>query len=157
MNRRVWVLATLLLVAGGCARPPTKPVSDSQNAGTASPPNKPVSGSLEYDGIYRGPARQVSDGVIYTDYLRFYPDGEVVEAASPGQPQEIRRWFSRETSNLSLGKFTVQGNHISFSVGRAGGGIVDFTGVIESGQLHLDAYSHVSGNRTHRVYSFVKW
>jgi uncharacterized protein (TIGR02996 family) len=52
------------------------------------------------------------------EYLRFYSDGTVLSVISTGTPEEIRRWFARESLprlGLARGSYTLSGDRLSFS------------------------------------------
>ena len=112
--------------------------------------------SLRYDGLYCGTEKESDKGVAYWSYLRFYPDGIVIEATTEGTPEEIRAWFSREHPSVSLGKVAIRGSHVSFSAVSVDG-TVDYSGEIEGDQLKLDSYSHINQYRQKDVYVFIKW
>ena len=53
-----------------------------------------ASPSLRYDGLY---LCKIDDGDGTTEYLRFYPDGTVLEVLSTGTPDQTARWLYRGT------------------------------------------------------------
>ena len=149
MNKIFCLLAALLFLATGCGKNP------SQSVGA----------SLKYDGVYRSGAK--NNGLYLNNaknggstpswhYLRFYPDGDVIAVSSIGQPEDLRNWFNKENPKLSHGKATIQGNRISFST-VLDQETVDYTGVIDGGQIRLDSYSHINQHRETDVVVFVKW
>jgi len=111
--------------------------------------------TLKYDGVYMS-GKEDSDDESYRTYLRFYPDGDVIAVGSTGQPEDIRKWFSKESPVLSRGKVTVKGKRIFFSAVSAEGA-VDYTGEADRDHLHLDCLSHINQYRGRDVYVFVKW
>ena len=137
MNRIACLVMALSVLVAGCATPSIR----SADTG------------LRYDGIYRS-SRKASDDNWY--YLRFYSDGTVIRVSSTGQPEDLRKWFSREHPGLSFGLVTIHGNHLSFSV-TSEVGIVDHSGEIDGDQLHLDSYSHTNQHRGSNRYVFLKW
>ncbi len=139
LKRTVPLLAIMLTLGSGCVRSTTQPLD----------------ATLRYDGVYMS-GKEDSDDESYRRYLRFYPDGEVIQVSSTGQPQDIRKWFSKERTDLSRGKVTVKGKRIFFSAVSAEGA-VDYTGEADGDQLHLDHLSHINHYRGRDVYVFVKW
>jgi hypothetical protein len=110
---------------------------------------------LRHDGIYQSSA-QSDDGDTYWSYLRFYPDGTVIDTSSTGEPADLQPWFNRRMDDPSVGHVSVQGNHLRFSQASKEG-TVDYQGTIDGNTLHLASYSHINGHRDNLVYTFVKW
>ena len=121
-------------------------------AACAAPVFASPQATLRYDGVYR--SKRIAD---YWNYLRFYSDGTVIEVSSTGKPKDLRKWFSKDNaSHPSIGKITIKGNHLSFSVVSTEG-TVDYTGEIRENRIRLRSYSHINEHRATRVYSFIKW
>lgn len=78
------------------------------------------------------------------EYLRFYPDGIVIEVPSTGTPGEIRRWFRRPFD--SWGKYEIQGSTIQFSI-TSPSGVVEYRGEVQGTALILDSFSHINGQK----------
>ncbi|MDP3740040.1 MAG: hypothetical protein Q8R02_21835 [Hyphomonadaceae bacterium] len=104
--------------------------------------------SLRFDGLYH------SGG----DFLRFYPDGDVVVASSNGTPEQIAQWISR-TSDTPVG-YSVKGDQIRFDLwiergedGLIGGAIV-YSGRVADDGLHLRVTSEVTNYDATNVYKF---
>ena len=135
-NEMLFLLATLLLLAGGCSNPPIRPVG----------------ASLKYDGVYRSTEKPLH----YWNYLRFYPDGEVMEVSSTGTPDDLRNWFNEENLELRRGKFTIDGKSLTFSTVSSQGD-VDYTGEVDGDHIHLNIYSHINHYQESDVYVFVRW
>lgn len=110
---------------------------------------------LRHDGIYQ--SNRIPDGDDpYFYYLRFYPDGTVIDTSSTGEPADLRPWFDRGMDDLSVGHVTVHGSHVAFSQ-TSKYGTVDYQGTIVGNTLQLASYSHINGHRDSRVFTFVKW
>jgi len=139
LKRTVSLLAIMLTLGSGCVRSITQPLD----------------ATLKYDGVYMSSKEDSDDESSWT-YLRFYPDGDVIAVGSTGQPEDIRKWFSKEHTDLSRGKVTVKGKRIFFSTVSAQGA-VDYTGEVDRDHLHLDCLSHINQYRGRDVYVFVKW
>jgi len=110
---------------------------------------------LRFDGVYKTTQNALA-GANYWGYLRFYPDGEVIECSSTSLPQDLHKWFSREHGGLSHGIVAMQEKRVSFSAVDEQG-TVDFTGLIDGDQLRLEFHSLVNDHRGTDVYQFVKW
>jgi len=107
---------------------------------------------LRYDGVYQTP--KFKDGVFYFKYLRFYPDGLVTGVSTPGKPEQIQKWFLPENANISTGKYSVDGNRISFSL-KSSAGVVDFSGELAVDQIRLYSRSKINQNEGEEMYSFL--
>jgi len=135
-----FVVAAVLLA--GCDKKTAAGGSTTAPAASATQPAVTDSAhvGLRYDGIYK----YESNGVEY--YLRFYPDATVVWRSNAGQTPR---------HNEFLGKVTVQGNRLSFTVVSSSTEAMDFTGEIIADQVHLDWYSHLRNGREHHAFAFV--
>jgi hypothetical protein len=107
--------------------------------------------ALRFDGIYQ--SERTGD---YWYYLRFYPDGTVIEVSSTGQPNDLRQWFTKEHDGVSTGKVTLKGKRISFSAVSSAGS-VDYDGELVGNQLRLHSYCHINEHRSNNLYVFVRW
>lgn len=103
---------------------------------------------LRFDGIYH------SGG----NFLRFYPDGDVVVVSSTGAPDQIAQWISR-TSDTPVG-YSTKGDEVCFDLwiergedGLVGGAIV-YSGRIADDGLHLRVTSEVTNYDTTNIYEF---
>jgi hypothetical protein len=110
---------------------------------------------LKYDGVYMS-GGQLAGTIAYSSYLRFYPDGDVIAVGSTATPEELQKWFDKESDNISRGKFIIQGNHISFHTVSTSGN-VDYIGEIHDDQISLNWYSHINQGKGNNIYVFVKW
>lgn len=88
-------------------------------------------------------------------YLRFYPDGTVIESSIRGEPSiEVKSWFDKSDPTISTGQFNLFGNRIEFSV-TSEAGIVEYSGEILNDNLRLHFVSHINGNYGDDDYGFV--
>ena len=101
---------------------------------------------LRVDGLYR------CAELDYFLYLRFYSDGHVVSATTGAGPNEIESWFTREHALSSHGTVTFEADVLSFST--TGFGRVEYSGTIQSEELHLQSTSS-NGHAAQRIYRFV--
>ncbi len=106
---------------------------------------------LHYDGVYQSDRTE-----DYYSYLRFYPDGTVINVSSTGQPNDLRQWFAKGHDGVSSGKVKLKDKRISFSA-LSSKGTVDYDGELEGNQLRLHSYSHINEHRRSGLYVFVRW
>ncbi len=140
MIRQLFCAALIPLLAAACSTALGSP-------GDAQP---------RYDGLYRTTQASVFLNQPIWTYIRFYPDGEVIEASTSGTPETMHGWFNRKGGNLPHGKVSIKGNHISFST-RMLQVTMDFSGEIQGGKLHLDSFGHYGGHRETNDYEFIEW
>jgi len=102
---------------------------------------------LRFDGLYV--TREAQGEHTIWQFLRFYPDGQVVLAAvqhdAPEAPvANVAKWLVADAKVGSTGCYTADGTHLTFeTVERAGERVqVDYTGTIETDRLRLTWYSH---------------
>jgi len=110
----------------------------------------------QYDGVYMSSREYKTGNISYREYIRFYPDGDVIRVSSTGSPEDLRKWFSREQPYVSRGKISIEGNRISFSV-LVDKGSIDYSGQFEGDTINLSSYSHATKYRDSDIYLFVKW
>lgn len=69
---------------------------------------------LRFDGLYVSPSRELHDGSFCRTYMRFYPDGCVIEQAvqQPATVEQIMHWFKRSMTGISIGEYTIDTEHI---------------------------------------------
>lgn len=112
------------------------------------------SGELRFDGMY------YKDGVItqnrsygnnYT-YLRFYPDGTVIRAATASNPDEVAKWLNKSRSSQTSNYKLKKGN-ISFAI-NANGDISTYDGEILENKIRMTVYS--GGNTYIEDYYFMQ-
>ena len=127
--------------------------NDSIHAITTSIPhsNEIITHSVRHDGVYYC---KESD---YTSYIRFYDDGIVITVSSTGAIAQIKRWFNKDNDNISIGKFNIISDKISFSSTNSDG-TVDYNGQILNDKLLLNIYSHINGYvSNNNEYLFSTW
>ena len=59
--------------------------------------------SLRFDGLYCHP----DQSRLFTEYLRFYPDGVVLSTSSTGTPRQVTRWLRRESTIAEHERFVI--------------------------------------------------
>lgn len=69
---------------------------------------------LRYDGIYSATLNIYRD----TDYLRFYPSGEVIYGRSDDDLRQVLRWLGRGQNTYfdGSGRYSLEGNQLSFVI-----------------------------------------
>lgn len=103
----------------------------------------------------------LSEGSYSCEYLRFYPDGGVINVSSECGAQArraIARWFHRDPFGkppqyVSSGQTDISGNHLNF-ISRLDDGEVVFWGKIHPRSLRLHSLSRITGYRDFQVYRF---
>ncbi len=136
----VLMLAVSLLLAAGCSTAPA--------AGGAQ---------LRYDGVYRSTD---AHGTIdpYRNYLRFFPDGQVMVASISGAPESefVYRWLSPDNQNhgMGRGRFKVNGNRMIFSDTQPTG-MVDYDVELRGDALYFGSASHSNRYRGSVEYVFI--
>jgi hypothetical protein len=88
--------------------------------------------ALRYDGFYRLLEPSTNTSI----YLRFYPDGTALSAASADTAEKTFEWFHRDSKAGSRGHFTVRGNQLRFTT-FGFESRTDCTGTIENASLIL--------------------
>ena len=107
------------------------------------------SAALHYDGVY-----YYRDG-HFRNYLRFYPDGVVIDVVSNTPVTEATRWFRRDHGGMQ-GQFTITGSHITFSTSlRSPHALVEYTGEIVADQLALQWRSPRTREHGTSSYRFI--
>ncbi|MGD0768028.1 MAG: hypothetical protein ABSB42_07515 [Tepidisphaeraceae bacterium] len=127
----------------------TQPGPQQGDQATGSP-------HLRYDGLYRESPEKTDEG--YWHYLRFFPDGTVIDGlpSTIDQPEDVMN-LSEEADRIyiSRGKVAIQGKYLSCSSTASNGVVGDYTGEIGVDQLHLDSHSQFNGHRESNAYMFV--
>jgi hypothetical protein len=124
------------------------------------PTRAPAAGTpetLRTGGVYRtAPQTFPPSTETFWGYLRFYDDGLVIATTSSGTPADLRAWFTRERSDLPVGRVVRTGDRITFST-KSVHGVVDYDGRVEREWLRLSFHSQINGNRGDDAYAFVPW
>jgi hypothetical protein len=112
---------------------------------------------LRHDGLYISRLPVDYGAMLSHSYLRFYPDGTVIESSIRGEPSiEVTSWFDKSDPSISSGQFNIRGDRIEFSV-KSEAGIVEYSGEILSDDLQLHFVSHINGNYGDDDYGFVRF
>jgi len=108
---------------------------------------------VRYDGFYAKPA--TDEG--YTEFLRFYPEGTMLEVTTSGSAEQIITWFNREHPDLGTGLYEIVGDRIKFAATTFYGGPIEYDGTIreEGAELHLHTLSRINGHQSDGVWRFV--
>ena len=107
---------------------------------------------LRFDGIYQ--CEENNDGEPYSYYIRFYKDDTVITETFSGSPSEIIDIFNRESDDVSIGKYYLQGNKIKFTSTNKEGA-VDYKGTIYKNKLVLEWFSHINSASSTEEYKFI--
>lgn len=89
-----------------------------------------------FDGVYQ---YRYPD---YSSYLRFFPDGKVVEVGSTGTPSQVGQWLNHEYE--SFGFYTINDGAVSFVIASSSGQ-VSYLGRILKEAIEMDVTSHING------------
>ena len=115
---------------------------------------------IRFDGLYR--TKQITDkhdgGYKYYSYLRFCENGTVIGMSSSFDAKRVSKWLLCETEKqkYSVGKYSVNDNHISFTT-KSENGKVDYEGAIEEKSIKLNIYSQITKNsEQNRKYKFIR-
>lgn len=108
---------------------------------------------LRFDGVYVDDS-QLSKG--YSSYLRFYPDGTVLQVSSTGSAEDLTGWFRKEQAEryFSMGWYELQGGRLKCST-TSSSGTVEYFGRVDSASLELYSYSHINGHTALCHYRFA--
>jgi len=107
---------------------------------------------VRYDGVYATPATARG----YTQFLRFYPDGSVLNATTSGSAEQIIKWFNRAHPDLGTGPYEIVGDRLTLAT-TASYGTIEREGTIheEGAELHLHTLSRINGHQSDGVWRFV--
>lgn len=108
---------------------------------------------LQYDGVYRAKGPTVEEMPSW-HYLRFYPDGAVIYANSPGSPGQVVRWFNRRYPNVAYGQVANNKGVLTFTI-VSNKGLVDYKGKLRGHKLHFDTFNHSDEKRDSVDYVFL--
>jgi len=105
-----------------------------------------------FDGIY-----QYEDDENSRSYIRFYPDGTVINVVSSGYIEEVTGWFTKENcNNCSFGKYVINEGDISFITKQTGSRGVRYNGSLNDGyKLKLYSKSLINGKEFYHEYDFI--
>ena len=67
---------------------------------------------VRFDGVYQNKPGYDDD---FFRYIRFFPEGLVIDVSTPGEPHKIIRWFDEHNPNVGKGRYKISGNHIEFT------------------------------------------
>jgi hypothetical protein len=104
---------------------------------------------LRFDGVYH--VRAFGE----TCYLRFYPDGTVVDACSLDPPRDIIESLNRNSPGVSRGSYHMVGRHISFSTINPAG-VVDYSGTVAENSLFLHYHSRINDREGTHMFTFTQ-
>lgn len=100
------------------------------------------------NGCYRSEAIGKTEARYYY-YLRFYPDGNVISASVSDDP--VGGWFSKGSSSVASGQWTVNNGKLSFST-TSEQGTVEYFGRVDDNRIILNIHSLINGNRDVKIF-----
>ncbi len=101
----------------------------------------PASVGLRFDGLYQ------CNHDSYFGYLRFYPDGIVLQASSTGTPEQVAVWLKPGSTVAAQGSWGLAGSAIQFVTKVPTGGTVEYQGEVGDDQLALQVHSLIADSR----------
>lgn len=118
---------------------------------------------LQYDGMYvekndslKLLEDEYRDLEYFNNYLRFYPNNDVISVCSNGDPYQLRAWFNRDHENCSKGICKLNGQHIEFVCTNKNGNVFYEGNINEKGVLELNIWTIDTGYRSKRLYEFIR-
>ncbi|MBO0795792.1 MAG: hypothetical protein J2P36_33285 [Ktedonobacteraceae bacterium] len=109
-------------------------------------------GLLRFDGLYRDQDEKDNGN----DYLRFYPDGTVLDVAvrAPSTAEQVAQWLGKNKRGISRGKYKRRGTQIAFTT-RSGRVAISYVGmVVNDHTIALEFYSHATTSQGLTWYSY---
>lgn len=117
---------------------------------------------LKFDGLYRTDIFLPDNygEIPYFSYLKFYKNGEVIGASSTSDSSEkVSEWLKLGeggSKNLSVGKYKIKENKISFTL-EYENGRVDYEGIIQDNRIIFDTFSHITNfSENNKIYYFIQ-
>lgn len=118
---------------------------------------------IRFDGLYQANEHASSepykDDAIFSitkRYLRFFPDGQVLDMSAIGTLDSIKDWFNKNCKHCSIGQFQITGQRIQFTTANEIGKIV-YEGIIyDNNELDLIVTSMINNYKSNYKYQFIK-
>lgn len=118
--------------------------------------------ALRYDGVYVSEVAE--DEETYCMYLRFYPDGSVVDASADCGDDalaDIKQWLTlesaeRKEAGIGRGKVKLSGSGVSFSTYSIEGK-VSYQGELSGNTLTLKWRSYINNQDGEDTHTFKAW
>lgn len=125
---------------------------------------------LRFDGLYE--KQSVEENVSY--YLRFYPDGTVLDltvyGTGNGMAQQVAGWFKQGEYEDAVGRYLLGGKQIKFDIGTTDFGLImgttqtvtylnsylHYVGSVEIDALKCHLQNGATGYTETREYTFVE-
>ena len=116
--------------------------------------------TLRYDGLYVSELLGQDEEHLYHEYLRFYPDGTVLQmhiASAPGSIVRTVEYFdSLPPHIMSRGRYGLRREAVFFSVTSDAAGTFEYTGNIVGDRLELHARSRINEYASTQEYCFLQ-
>jgi hypothetical protein len=115
------------------------------------------SGQVRFNGLYKTSKeidKEDNDSTSY--FIRFYPDGTVIDVSSGGGVEDLKNWFNLKMDRVSIGKYEIHGKRIRFSTTQNGVGTVIYQGRFHDHYLLIKWKSLINGRKGRERYYFVE-
>ena len=117
-------------------------------------------GKVFFEGVYFSgkPASELlTESMKGASFFRFYENGTVLSVTTTATINQLKNWFNEE-GDCDRGKFTINGNTISFQIVSkdpfgADIGTIDYIGVIKNDTLIIN----INGYEKKTEYLFSTW
>ena len=77
------------------------------------------------DGLYQTVTNiDKADSDTAINFLRFYPNGEVISTGTEGAVLDVKKWFNINHKDISKGNFEVKGTRLYFSTTSFAGTVI---------------------------------
>lgn len=110
--------------------------------------------SIKYHGLY-APDSERSEGDVHSNWLRFYPNGEVIGYQINAIPRTAANYLRIEKRGIPRGVIKMDGAGISFELSTKEGVVASFEGSVEGDVLVLSKHNLLKQRHTEpEPYSF---
>lgn len=111
--------------------------------------------TLKFDGYYHAFADAHNDSSWH--YLRFYPDGTVIEVNSVARPGKLMANFKKDASPyLYQGTYKLTGNELQFSLADQSKQKIVYKGTLNNNILKLHSHAFSNGFEGDETFQYVK-
>lgn len=113
---------------------------------------------IYFNGIYETECDFINSEEGEKSFIRFYPDHQVITAGTvcDATIDDVKVWFNLDSKNVSVGKYQLKNNKISF-FSKSKEGTVKYKGKIsKDGILNVRLKSLINGFRNDEKYQFTE-
>jgi hypothetical protein len=101
--------------------------------------------TLRYDGVYAAKIPEKPQGWYY---LRFFPDGTVIDTVGYGDPYDTSSWFTIGHKHTGQGTYTLTDRLLKATTTRLDTGKTkEYTGDVQGDVIEAEMFSHATGIR----------